>query len=674
MLYSSGFCKEGEQDVVWAGESIHKERSAEEDEGEERLKLERQERDEWRNLSAPLSGVRRIASTRAAEAGQTVRCWDERIEIGGLQNVGDAATAIAIHAKFYAVGTQRGRVLVTDFRGNHLHAFDKVHSAAVTDVAVSSEGDPIATCSRDGTVAVLSIYMKNARRVHTFPHPLRTITLCPRSGVQAEKGVLDYRFATGGKSGSLHLVTPLRGLSRLLKTTEKSFKQTSILVKSGAVHAVKWRADLIAYCADDGLYVYDHSAKCQVPVPDLGLAKRAESEWRCSVSWETHEVLLVSWGSEVLCLCVMPCPTGEMKGKETRYEVAMLSRYSVADNAIICGVAPFGAKLVILTIGSPAQQRDTATSADSSDTPSPSAARSRPQPELRVMDRDSHGKMMQEQVYALKMAGVENLYAMHYHLAHEDSWAQESARDSAFIVLTPVEVMSVQPRDTDAQMALLAVTGRLPEAVFCLSMQEYTARSAIEQADKDHRTAHETTFKHSELYHKIQRLEESFCADGRDGAARGEEEGAETEGENAVSQEGGSAGEGGSDVTPPQHPVEMEVEVVEGVDVQEAKGVGEVAHEDVEVAVEQEESLVQVEQGTAEPEAEAHIEAQVVPEIVEAASENAEVVEPEPEAEAEAQIEAPIESEFVGEPEAAAEVVPAPDVEAEPETTADVQD
>ena len=550
MLYVGSFCKEeqdGDEQVSWlVSHGREKEAAWKMGEAEEaaRFALERQERDGWGELVGVMGGVARLNSLRLTDSQQDARaqCWDERLSISGLHSVGDAATAISVHSRFLVVGTQRGRVLISDLSGNTLRTYDDAHTAAVTDVSCSVSGDPIATCSRDGTVAVLSIYHAKLKILYTYPHPLRTISVFPDKTVNADAHLSaasgpasyrvrsgKYRFVTGGKAETLHLMEPVTGLSGVVARGAFSFRrkhpggkekaaaaaaaaaatsgdagagtdvadggelhrETPIASGGGAVHVARWEGDLIAYCTDDAVAVYDVSARCGVPMPDVHLPRRGDHDFRSTVCWETQEVLLVGWGSTLLTFCIMPCPTREERGRATRYEIQPLSRFEFGDS-LVCGIAPFNTKVVVLTIGG----GGTSNAGNNGENTPPSRARL--QPELRVVGRDAKGDAAEEVAYRMQLQGVETMFAMHYHLAHEEYVRRDAGTrvgDLAYMVMTPNEVVSVQPRDAAGHLLFLAGTGRLSEARHHLGRQEWAGRLVVEENERELRTLHVNTLR-----------------------------------------------------------------------------------------------------------------------------------------------------------------------------------
>ena len=68
----------------------------------------------------------------------------------------DAATCLAAHSKFLALGTEAGSVHVLDLSGHEIRKFTP-HSAGVSDICIDPTGEFVGSCSQDGTVVVSSL-------------------------------------------------------------------------------------------------------------------------------------------------------------------------------------------------------------------------------------------------------------------------------------------------------------------------------------------------------------------------------------------------------------------------------------------------------------------------------------------------------------------------------------
>eukprot|EP01064_Diplonema_japonicum_P036484 TRINITY_DN819_c3_g1_i1.p1 TRINITY_DN819_c3_g1~~TRINITY_DN819_c3_g1_i1.p1 ORF type:complete len:493 (+),score=46.39 TRINITY_DN819_c3_g1_i1:58-1479(+) len=389
-----------------------------------------------------------------------VRCWDQRLTVSGVQQSGDAATIMAVHSRFAVIGTQKGRVLITDHQGSALHTYDDAHSGAVTDASFDPSGTIVSTCSRDGTVVVFSLFGQPSI-THTFSQPLRAVSLDP---ICRE----NYRFVTGGKDKTLHIVEPQTGISKLFSSKRDKEK---IVKTDGVIHSVKWRGELIAWGTENGIHLYDSLKHKPLQIPDLELPRK-EAEFRCSICWEQDDTLLIGWGGVLVTLCVILKPTAEQRSG--RFDVELLQRFSMPDG-LICSVAPFREKIIALTIPCKHSCGDV----------TPPAMQSRVQPELRVLSREVRD-LKEEMVYRLQLTGVENLFAMHFRLYVEE---YSDDVELAYFILTPIEIVAISPRDAVGHILFLAGSGRSKEAIHSIKVLEASSRQAIQKEEADMRKA-----------------------------------------------------------------------------------------------------------------------------------------------------------------------------------------
>ncbi|CAB4043512.1 vacuolar sorting-associated 41 homolog, partial [Paramuricea clavata] len=63
----------------------------------------------------------------------------------------DAASCMAVHSKFLALGTHFGIVHILDHQGNHIINKEfPSHTTTVNQISIDNNGDYIASCSDDG--------------------------------------------------------------------------------------------------------------------------------------------------------------------------------------------------------------------------------------------------------------------------------------------------------------------------------------------------------------------------------------------------------------------------------------------------------------------------------------------------------------------------------------------
>lgn len=67
----------------------------------------------------------------------------------------DAASAMAVHPKFCALGTHWGVIHILDPQGNNIVGKEiNAHTTTVNQITIDANGDHIASCSDDGRVVI----------------------------------------------------------------------------------------------------------------------------------------------------------------------------------------------------------------------------------------------------------------------------------------------------------------------------------------------------------------------------------------------------------------------------------------------------------------------------------------------------------------------------------------
>jgi len=112
----------------------------------------------------------------------------------------DAASVMAAHEKFLALGTHWGAVHIFDFAGHEIKKFSS-HSTTVNDLDISSTGEYVASCSDDGKVVIHGI-TNNDTKEEEYNGPVNSIALEPNYARSENQ-----EFVAGGKTDRLTLNT-----------------------------------------------------------------------------------------------------------------------------------------------------------------------------------------------------------------------------------------------------------------------------------------------------------------------------------------------------------------------------------------------------------------------------------------------------------------------------------
>ena len=188
----------------------------------------------------------------------------------------DAASCLAVHSKFLALGTIGGSVHVLDLNGNEIRRFTP-HSARVNDVSVDSTGEFVGSCSQDGTVVISSLYGGQAS-THWYHRPVAALAFDPD---YATKRV----FATGGLAG------------QLIVNSKGWFGAKDVVVHSGegAVQTIACCGPMLAWANELGVKVYDAQHAKRVSYVERPSGAPGSSAFRCHLRWESSSDLLIGW-------------------------------------------------------------------------------------------------------------------------------------------------------------------------------------------------------------------------------------------------------------------------------------------------------------------------------------------------------------------------------------------
>ena len=197
----------------------------------------------------------------------------------------DAASCLAVHAKFLALGTVAGAVHVLDLNGNEIRRF-KPHSARVNGISIDRTGEFVGSCSEDGTVVISSLYGA-AASTHWYHRPVSAMAFDPD---YAAKRV----FAAGGLAG------------QLIVNSKGWFGSKDAVLHSGegAVHAIACCGPMLAWANELGAKVYDalHAKRVSYVARPAGSGPTGTAPsalLRCHLRWESETELLIGWVDEI---------------------------------------------------------------------------------------------------------------------------------------------------------------------------------------------------------------------------------------------------------------------------------------------------------------------------------------------------------------------------------------
>ncbi|XP_031112370.1 vacuolar protein sorting-associated protein 41 homolog [Ipomoea triloba] len=345
----------------------------------------------------------------------------------------DAASCIAVAERMIALGTHGGSVHILDFLGNQVKEFH-VHTAAVNDLCFDVEGEYIGSCSDDGSVVINGLFTEE-RMKFEYHRPMKAIAVDPCYANKSSR-----RFVTGGLAGQLYF-----NVKKWI-----GYRDQVLHSGEGPIHAVKWRASLIAWANDAGVKVYDAANDQRITFIERPRGSPHPEHLLPHLVWQDDTLLVIGWGTSVKIAVIR---TNQNKGVNGTYKQIQMSSLNQVDivasfqtSYSISGIAPYGDTLVILAY-IPGEDREK----DFSST-IPSRQGNAQRPEVRVVTW-TNDELATD---ALPVHGFEHYKAKDYSLAHApfsgSSYAggQWAAGDEPFYyIVSPKDVVIAKPRDAE---------------------------------------------------------------------------------------------------------------------------------------------------------------------------------------------------------------------------------
>ncbi|KAJ7513739.1 hypothetical protein O6H91_23G012400 [Diphasiastrum complanatum] len=373
---------------------------------------------------------------------------------------GDAACCITVAERIIALGTHDGTVHLLDYQGNQVKEF-AAHTATVNELSFDAAGEYIGSCSDDGSVVINSLYTDEKEKFE-YHRPMKAVALDPEYASKSGR-----QFAAGGLAGNLIFSTKgwLGVRNQILHSGE------------GPIHAVKWRTTLIAWANDVGVKVFDTGTHRRITFIERPKGSPRAELLRPHLVWQDDTLLLIGWAN---CIKIAAVRTRSLdntlnKGKPGGVAMPLNSEFlGSGRNAsllpgtkyveivavlqldhYICGVAPYGDALVVLTyipekeaeVAEPSIQRQSKTC-------------------KRVFQEQGHSQRPEVCILtwqneelatdALSIHGYEHYKAKDYFLTHAPFSGSSSAGgqwaagdEPLYYIVSPKDVVIARPRDAD---------------------------------------------------------------------------------------------------------------------------------------------------------------------------------------------------------------------------------
>ena len=351
----------------------------------------------------------------------------------------DAASCLAAHEKFLALGTHWGVVHILDHQGNRIREREfPAHSTTINALSIDEHGDYVASCSDDGQVVINGLYSTdhNTKSGHDFP--VRSVALDPLFGRRR-----DRRYVIGGSD---QLVLHERGLFGLRGKT------TLLHAGEGPVRTIKWQGSFIAWANDVGVKVYDCASQTRISyVPREEKDLRPEM-YPCNLCWRDAQTLLIGWGNAVKVCRVKERPREDVRDLPPRY-IELQQHFQI--EFFIAGISMINNDLAVLSYLTNDQVQKT-TKAQ--------------RPQLRIISFREHPEPpLEVAADVLSIRGYEEYRCTDYKL--------ELVRgENLLFIISPKDIIRARPRDIEDHIEWRVQHGEFEEALAMAKENERTVK------------------------------------------------------------------------------------------------------------------------------------------------------------------------------------------------------
>uniref|UniRef100_S4RIT6 Vacuolar protein sorting-associated protein 41 homolog n=1 Tax=Petromyzon marinus TaxID=7757 RepID=S4RIT6_PETMA len=338
----------------------------------------------------------------------------------------DAASCMAVHDKFVALGTHFGKVFILDVDGNKIREFSS-HTVTVNQISLDMDGEYIASCSDEGKVFIHGLYSSEANTDCNFDSPIKAVALHPEFGK-----IQSRQYITG--SDKLYLCE--RGWLGKQKLTV-------LHQGEGIITTIKWRANLIAWANSKGVKMYDMNLKQRITTVSRDNTSLRPEIYPCSLCWKDDLTLFIGWADTVKICVVKERVATENRDLPRRY-VEIVSAFQV--DFFVSGIAPLGNQLVVLSY-----MLDEST-------------KNAYRPQLRILQHqeDSYEETSCD---ALSIRGYHQYRCCDYHLAYP-------TEELMYYIVSPRDVVVAKERDQDDHIAWLLETKQYQEALLAAEVSQ----------------------------------------------------------------------------------------------------------------------------------------------------------------------------------------------------------
>ena len=346
----------------------------------------------------------------------------------------DAASCMAVHLKFLALGTHWGVVHVLDHQGNNIRNKEfPSHTTTVNQISIDSYGEYVASCSEDGRVVINGLYNSDNNVQQMFDCPIRALALHPE---YSRRGNRQYVIGVGEKM-LLYEKGWLRNKSTVLHTG------------TGYIRTMKWKGDFLAWADSHGVEVYDVNRKTRIAHIEKQSKNLRDDMYKCNICWKDNQTLLIAWADYI--------QVGVVKERARSKQMTWIAAGELPPLCVeltnvfktdffACGIAPFGSELVVLAYFVQQEGSGEAGKAHA------------PRPQLLILSPSGYYSYIESSTDALSIRGFEEYQSNNYCLEN----VQE---ESLFYIVSPKDIVLARPRDLDDHVSWLMERDMFEEAL-----------------------------------------------------------------------------------------------------------------------------------------------------------------------------------------------------------------
>ncbi|XP_041366904.1 vacuolar protein sorting-associated protein 41 homolog [Gigantopelta aegis] len=339
----------------------------------------------------------------------------------------DAASCLAVHPKFLALGTHWGVIYILDHIGNNVQDKEmNAHTTTVNEISIDDNGEYLASCSDDGRVVITGLYATENNQTVMFDRPVKAVALDP------------YYYKSGG---GRHYVT---GDEKLILNEKVGFlgrhKMSVLHQGEGPIRNIKWRGDLIAWANDRSVKIVDMKLRAIITNIDKDHDFRPEL-YRCNLFWRDDRTLLVAWADRVKMCVVKDRVRQDARDLPSRY-VEIVAMFTT--DYFVCGIASLGTCIVLLSYENEGHKQESGRTVAN-------------RPHLRILEPEMNtSKEISND--ALSIRGFEEYRCNDYHL-------ESISEENLFYIVSPKDIVVAKLRDQDDHLSWLLEHKMFEEAM-----------------------------------------------------------------------------------------------------------------------------------------------------------------------------------------------------------------